>query len=49
MIDGGERERPGGFVDARLCMIPVIAAAGPDKDAVRESRPDGFSASVTVG
>lgn len=49
MFGGGERERPGGFADARLCMIPASAAAGPDDDAVLESRPDGSSTSVTVG
>lgn len=49
MFGGGERERPGGFADGRLCMIPAIAAAGPDDDAVRGSRSDGCSTSVTVG
>lgn len=47
MFGGGERERPGDFADARLCMIPASAAAGPDDDAVLESRPD--STSVAAG
>lgn len=49
MFGGGERERPGGFTDACLCMIPASAAAGPEDGAVLESRPDGCSTSVTVG
>lgn len=49
MFGGGERERPGDFADARWCMIPASAAAGPDDDAVLESRPDGCSTSAAAG
>lgn len=48
MFGGGELERPGGFTDACLRMIPANVTAGPEDDVVLESRPDGCSTSVSV-